>query len=65
MIKAKKERAGTDTLLRGFVCEISAGDMLIVNKALRMLRRDPDTHPDDKRRIGQMLKSIEDAVKGD
>ena len=65
MIKAKVVKVGSDTLIKGFTAEYTASDMLLINKALRMLLRDNDTHQLDKAIAKRLLAEVDESLRED
>lgn len=65
MIKAKVVKVGFDTLIKGFTAEYTVSDMLLINKALRMLLRDNDTHQSDKATAKRLLAEVHESLRED
>ncbi len=48
--------------IKGFNVRLTPSEMLTITDALRMLRNDADTHPNDRRAAEAMLKEIRKRV---
>lgn len=65
MIKAKTEKVGTETMVKGFVWGMTPSDMLNVMRSIRLLMEDKHTHPIDKEWARKTLKEIHESTGGD
>ena len=63
MIKAKTEKIGTETMVKGFVLELSPAEMLVVDAALRMFSEAEDRHQDDREWARRLSKEIIESLK--
>lgn len=45
--------------IKEIVLHLKPAEMLIINKALRMLRQDEDVHPSDRKTADEMIKETE------
>ena len=64
MIKAKTEKVGTETMVKGFTLELTPAEMLIVIDALRMFSEAEDRHKDDRESARRLSNGIVESIRG-
>lgn len=53
-----------DDIVKNFEATYSPGEMLIVNKALRLLMDNPNVHPDDKVTAEILINDLHESFEG-